>query len=199
MCAASPKGFKHKMKLWKMMALFRRLYSFRKCDCYGGKAWLKGRLILKGGGRFRIGRKFRTSGQVRLTADDGGSISIGNNVFFNANVGIACCSKIEIGDGVMIGNDTLLMDSDYHDVNDRSHPGKTGPIVIQDNVWIAMKVMILKNVTIGHGAVVAAGSVVTRNVPPYCLVAGNPARVVRQLRTGRNGLGDAGRNVSTCV
>ena len=53
------------------------------------------------------------------------------------------------------------------------------PIVIQDHVWLGMNVIVLKGVTIGEGAIVAAGSIVTKDVPPHCLVAGVPAKVVK--------------------
>ncbi len=55
------------------------------------------------------------------------------------------------------------------------------PIVIADKVWLGMNVTVLKGVTIGEGSVVAAGSIVTKNVPPWTLVAGNPARIIREL------------------
>jgi acetyltransferase-like isoleucine patch superfamily enzyme len=55
------------------------------------------------------------------------------------------------------------------------------PVVIEDKVWIGFNVIILKGVRVGEGAVVAAGSVVTKDVPPYCVVAGNPAHVVKEL------------------
>ena len=59
---------------------------------------------------------------------------------------------------------------------------KSAPIRIEDKVWIGMDVLILKGVTIGEGSVVAARSVVTKSIPPYSLVAGNPARVVKSLK-----------------
>ena len=66
-------------------------------------------------------------------------------------------------------------------------PNKRGPIVIHDRVWIGPGVTILHNVTIGEGAVVAAGAVVTKNIPPFTLVGGIPAKVIAK-RNGRNGV-----------
>jgi len=73
------------------------------------------------------------------------------------------------------------MDSDFHDIQEHSMEGRSEPIVIGDNTWIASRAIILKGVTIGEGCVIAAGAVVTKNVPPYSMVAGVPAVVVREI------------------
>jgi acetyltransferase-like isoleucine patch superfamily enzyme len=73
------------------------------------------------------------------------------------------------------------MDSDYHDLNDHSLPGKSSPVKIGDNVWLGARATVLKGVTIGDGAVVAAGALVTRDVPSRTVVAGVPARVIKHL------------------
>lgn len=88
--------------------------------------------------------------------------------------------------GIVIGNDVNIsnnvsMWTGQHDYNDpyfRSVPGKRGPIIIRDKVWIGPNVTILHSVTIGEGAVVAAGAVVTKDVPPFSLVGGIPAKVI---------------------
>ena len=70
------------------------------------------------------------------------------------------------------------MDRDYYILLEEQQ--KTVPVVIEDNAWIGCQVIVLKGVTIGHDAVVGAGSVVTKNVRPYTAVAGNPASVIRK-------------------
>jgi len=74
------------------------------------------------------------------------------------------------------------MDSDFHDTNDLNNEGMSAPIIIGNNVWIATRAMILKGVTIGDGAVVAAGAVVTKDVKPFTVVAGVPAKLIKQLK-----------------
>ena len=77
------------------------------------------------------------------------------------------------------------MDRDYHST---SHDKKImKPVLIGNNVWVGCRAIILKGVTIGEGAVVAAGAVVTKDVPPFTLVAGNPARVIREVKGWRGG------------
>lgn len=103
-----------------------------------------------------------------------GSI-IGDKAILDARRG-----GIVIGDNVCIGTGVSMW-TDQHDYNDpyfRSMPNKRGPIVIHDRVWIGPGVTILHNVTIGEGAVVAAGAVVTKNIPPFTLVGGIPAKVI---------------------
>jgi maltose O-acetyltransferase len=92
---------------------------------------------------------------------------------------------LTVGDDVMMGPRCLLV-SDRHEISDTGVPmaqqgfGAPRPIVIEDDVWIGAGVTVLSGVRIGRGSVVGAGSVVTRDVPPWSVAAGNPARVVRQ-------------------
>ena len=114
-------------------------------------------------------------------ADFGMNIHIGRDVFINEG----CCFQdhggIWIGDGSMIGQQVVMATLD-HDL-DPAHRQDMfpSPIRIGRNVWIGAHATILRNVTIGDGAVVAAGAVVTRDVPPNTVVAGVPAKVVKSL------------------
>ncbi|MGC4030167.1 MAG: acyltransferase [Tepidisphaeraceae bacterium] len=110
---------------------------------------------------------------------EGATLSLGGGGFMNLESRVACYSKIEIGENTFIGEQVMLRDSDNHIVN---HSGymMTAPISIGSHVWIGSRSTILKGVTIGDGAIVAAGSVVVRNVPAASLVGGVPARVLRE-------------------
>jgi acetyltransferase-like isoleucine patch superfamily enzyme len=97
---------------------------------------------------------------------------------------IVCEERVTIGNRVTIGANSILTDTDFHPLDyqvRQTHPtdGKTAPIVIEDDVFIGMHVLVLKGVTIGARSVVGAGSVVTRDVPADSVVAGNPAKVIR--------------------
>ena len=95
--------------------------------------------------------------------------------------------RVEIGRNVLMASNVLITDSD-HVVEPgvpvtRSHKLITRPVRIEDNCWLAQNVVVVKGVTIGHDAIVGANSVVTRDVPPCSVVAGNPARVVKSLKS----------------
>jgi acetyltransferase-like isoleucine patch superfamily enzyme len=112
-------------------------------------------------------------------------LEIGEN--FAMTGGTLCASaRITIGNNVTIGANTSVIDTDFHPI-ESSHRlmapqnGQAESIVIRDNVFIGMNCIILKGVTIGEGAVIGAGSIVTGNVPSCVVVAGNPAQVVRSL------------------
>jgi acetyltransferase-like isoleucine patch superfamily enzyme len=124
-------------------------------------------------------------------------IQIGNNVFIGGGTTIDCVDSIMIHDDVLVSHECIIADSDNHSVSYsirkkdladwRSGGGHdwsttvTQPIVINKGAWLGARVMVLKGVNIGEGAVVGAGSVVTSDVAPYTIVAGNPARLIREI------------------
>jgi len=115
-------------------------------------------------------------------ATGGRDTRIGRNVFINQNCTLYDLGGVDIGDEVMIGPNVSLITSGHPIAPSRRRAAVTAsPIVIGRNVWIAAGVTIIGGVTIGDNSVVAAGSVVTRNVPPNTLVGGNPARMIREI------------------
>jgi acetyltransferase-like isoleucine patch superfamily enzyme len=112
----------------------------------------------------------------------GERIRVGRNVFINQNCTMYDLGGIDIADDVMIGPNVSIITSGHPVEPSQRRAGVTAaPIVIERNVWIAAGVTIIGGVTVGENSVVAAGSVVTRDVPSNTLVAGNPARVVRSI------------------
>lgn len=112
----------------------------------------------------------------------GDEIRVGRNVFINQNCTFYDLGGLDIGDDVMIGpNVSLITASHPLEPSQRRAVTIGRPIVIERNVWIATGATVIGGVTVGENAVVAAGSVVTRDVPPNTLVAGVPARVVRSI------------------
>jgi len=112
----------------------------------------------------------------------GPDITVGRNVFVNQNCTFYDLGGLDIGDDVMIGPNVSLITLGHPIEPSRRRAGVTAkPIVIGRNVWIAAGATVIGGVTVGENSVVAAGSVVTRDVPPNTLVGGNPARVIRSL------------------
>lgn len=135
-----------------------------------------------------------------LMTQCGGKISIGGNTYIGNRTHIGAKRQVTIGRDVIISDDVTVMDNDNHptDPAARQAMSRSGsffgpewswkaaacrPVTIGDNVWIGKGAAILKGVTVGEGAVVAMGAIVTHDVPACTLAAGNPARVVRMLRT----------------
>ena len=133
-----------------------------------------------------------------------GKISVGNGVFINSGTMVISRSAIEIGDSVTIAWGCVIYDHDSHSISylDRISDQNqqlldfpsgnmianknwsnvaTAPIRICDYAWLGFDVTVLKGVTIGEGAIVGARAVVTRDVPPWTIAAGNPARVVKEI------------------
>jgi acetyltransferase-like isoleucine patch superfamily enzyme len=135
-------------------------------------------------GNVTIGRSFRCeSPQFRsaLTTGPEGRLTIGAGVYLNQGVTIHSALSIEIADDVMIGDLVAIYDTNFHAV-DLDAGVVNRPVTIGRNAWIGRGALILPGVSIGEHSVVAAGAVVTEDVPPRSLAAGNPARVVRELR-----------------
>ena len=112
----------------------------------------------------------------------GPDIRVGRNVFVNQNCTFYDLGGLDIADDVMIGPNVSLITSGHPIAPSRRRDGVIAkPIVIERNVWIASGATVIGGVTVGENSVVAAGSVVTRDVPPNSLVGGNPARVIRSI------------------
>jgi acetyltransferase-like isoleucine patch superfamily enzyme len=112
---------------------------------------------------------------VRLEIYSGATLTIGKGTYLNRNVHIVSAGAVTIGRGVKIGWDVVIMDTDLHGHSGK--PAQAKPVVIEDDVWIGCRALILKGVHIGRGAIIGAGAVVTKNVPPLAVV-GSPRATV---------------------
>jgi acetyltransferase-like isoleucine patch superfamily enzyme len=119
---------------------------------------------------------FRVMSGSTIHVHKGAKLTIGSG-YANYNVEIYCFKDIQIGYGVALSHHVTIRDSDNHQLSGQKEVSL--PIKIGDHVWIGMNSIILKGVSIGDGAVVAAGTVVTHDVPAHALVAGVPAKVIR--------------------
>ena len=129
----------------------------------------------------------------RLTLEGTGAIArnlrIGRGCMLTTPLYLNVSEAISIGNQVVIGHHVVII-TDTHDMTDPNRRGgqvRSLPVRVEDGVWIGARVTVLPGVTIGRGAVVAAGAVVTRDVPPHTLVGGVPARTIRSLPTHQPG------------
>lgn len=152
-------------------------------NCTTGKMiTVKGRLKISAKGNIIIGDSCRIwshMGTTQISAGPRATIEIGDNTFINTGTIITSRRHIKIGRNCNIANQVIMMDDDFHDVDERKATSGKESIIIGDNVWIATRATILKGVTIGEGAVIAAGAVVTKDVLPYMMVGGVPAKFIR--------------------
>ena len=146
--------------------------------------------------RIRIGSESIIQGELAVFAH-GGDIQIGEWCFVGEQARIWSAGSITIGNRVLIAHAVNVFDNLTHPIRaaDRyaqfrqiaksGHPRDISlgerPVRIEDDAWIGAGAFVLRGVTVGNGAIVAAGAVVTKDIPAYCMAAGNPARIVREL------------------
>ena len=117
---------------------------------------------------------------IEVGAAKNGSLVLGERVFINTGATVVANHRIVVGNDCLIGDLAAIFDSDYHSM-EPSRPTRIAPVCLGANVWVGRSATILPGVTIGDHAVIAAGSVVTRDVPARTFVAGVPARPIRTL------------------
>ena len=165
-----------------------------RCFAGAGSSVLLHRVAPKGDNSLTVGTDCII--QARILFDrPHAHVTIGDRCYIGAST-LVVAESIELGDDVVISWGVTVVDHNSHSVNWSERRNdildwkagrkdwsavRRGAVVIRDRAWIGFNVMILKGVTIGEGAVVGAGAVVTRDVPDYAIVAGNPAQVVRTL------------------
>ncbi|MCZ7672776.1 MAG: acyltransferase [Chloroflexi bacterium] len=123
-----------------------------------------------------------TIAKTELVAANG-LLEIGDGTFINYGCSIAANKLVRIGKNCNIGTYVIMMDNDFHRLEPerRYEFPESEPIILENNVWLGARVIVLKGVTIGEGSVIGAGSVVTKDIPPRSLAAGMPAKILREL------------------
>lgn len=135
---------------------------------------------------FTIGKSSFVMGPLCITGPGPASLlTIGDHDGISGPLHIDLGARVSIGHRVRFGQDVMLltMDHEFGPAEERCGRLTAAPIRIEDGAWLASRVTVLPGVTVGRGSIVAAGAVVTRDVPPGCLVGGVPARVIRTLDT----------------
>lgn len=171
-------------------------YSDMKCDpssqlmvtgklsfgCIGSgwtHGWQGASLIMKQRSALFIQGSHTVYQNCYIEINAGATVTIGDEGYFNHGVSLQCASEITIGDHVYIAPNVSIQDYDEHILLKAGYE-PTKPIYIGNHVWIGKNATILKGVTIGDHCVIAAGAVVTKDVPPHTLVGGVPAKILER-------------------
>lgn len=178
----------------------KRYYKYKKFEKYAkvGKnlnICIRSNCTADEPGHIQIGDHCEIYGTLQSMKN--GEIHIGDHTAIYERSIIGSVNSIRIGSCVIISNEVHIFDNNNHPTSPKARRemcmggfhtdawrwehSASKPVVIEDNVWIGERSTILKGVTIGKGAIVACQSVVTKDVPPYTIVAGNPARVVKEI------------------
>lgn len=177
-----------------IFALLRGCYYKLKYGLFNNRVTLGKRLLvrgplkIKGPGKVIIGDNVSIEGRghpvTPFTHHKDALLTIGSNSFINGTR-FGCQTRITIGEYAILA-DARILDTDFHSIYpDRWSPEavvESRPLVIGKNVWIGAAAIVLKGVTIGDNSVVGFGSVVTKDVPANCVVAGNPAKIIKTFQ-----------------
>jgi len=134
--------------------------------------------VINNGGKIYVENCQFYSG-VRFEVGKQAILRIGKGTYLNRNTVVIANKLVDIGRDCRISWDVVIMDSDLHALPGKEYDPK--PVIIEDNVWIGCRCIILKGVRIGTGAILAAGAVITKNIPPHTIVGGVPAKVIREI------------------
>jgi len=160
--------------------LFRAKVTYTSLPKLTGQAPVinnKGTITLGDNCRFRAIRATISLDTTNTSA----ALLIGRNCFFNHGVNISSTEHIEIGDNTRIGDNVTIFDSDFHCVDQNQLQPKVAPVIIGKNVWIGANAIVLAGSHIDDHSVVAAGAIVSGKIAPKCLVAGNPAKKIKDI------------------
>lgn len=194
-------------KLYKIYrSIFTRYYAFRAGLTYDRTWTISKRMYVVRPNKFhdqgeiKIGHYFQAQGNLKqnlfgiiqpviLQVGVAAKLHIGDNVGISGST-ISATQEITIGNNVLIGSGCVICDSDAHPLNplERDRPERThrSPIIIEDNVFIGARTIVLKGVTIGANSVIGAGSIVSKSIPCNVIAAGNPCIVIRSLNKNEN-------------
>lgn len=163
------------------------------------RTWYEKKLTGHNGGMLIIGNNFSCNNKIRSNtigliqpcvfniAIDNSVIKMGNNVGISGSTINASC-RITIEDNVAIGSGCIITDTDSHPlmyedrINNDNSKTKMSLILIKEGAFIGARCLIMKGVTIGKHSIIGAGSVVTKDIPDYCVACGNPAKVIKKLQ-----------------
>jgi acetyltransferase-like isoleucine patch superfamily enzyme len=182
-------------QIWRIVWHFVTNFFYReplfryRCARVGRRLYLEGpQPLFLGNGRIDVGDDVHVGSPCTWEVAAGAELIIGNRVSVNYRNVIGVARSVRIGDDTLIAGDVVIFDNTNHPVaparrlaGEDVTGAEIAPIVIGRNVWIGLHSIIMRGVTIGDNSVIAAGSVVTKSVPPNTLVAGNPAVPIKQL------------------
>lgn len=183
-------------QIWRLLKnqYYYQIIAY-KCTNIGKGLRLDGDLpLIFGDGKIYIGNNVsignRQTWVVGMKVFDEAVLSIGDNTTINYQTLISVAKSVTIGNNCLFAGELKIFDNNSHPLeyikrrNNEVIPEEgVSPVCIEDDVWIGTQTIILKGVTIGKGAIIGAGSVVTKSIPPFSLAAGNPAAVIKHLES----------------
>ncbi|MCC6332780.1 MAG: acyltransferase [Myxococcales bacterium] len=122
---------------------------------------------------------------VELATGRDGRLEVGEACSINYGASLGALARVQLGRRCRLGPYVMIVDSEFHDAYERAKHPLPRPVVLEDDVWVGAKASVLPGVTVGRGAIIGTGAVVTHDVEPFTVVAGVPAKVVRRLDPAR--------------
>jgi acetyltransferase-like isoleucine patch superfamily enzyme len=169
-----------------ILASLNSRWQLRSAQQLGPRGRVWGRLHIQNFGNMTIGSHVRLRSRIVpidiLTGQDG-LLKIGDDVFINFGCSITALQHVQIGSSCSLGPYVLIMDNNFHHMEPelRNVMPDSSPVILEENVWLGARVIVLPGVTIGRDSVIGAGSVVTKNIPARSVAVGVPARIIKSI------------------
>lgn len=176
-----------RLSIWESVK-FQRIWAavhttLSGAESFGKRPLMAGKVVLNLKGKANFGDDFMADGTrsaIAISVRPGAALTVGRGVYMNGGVWIDVLHEIHIGDNVLFGPFASVIDDHSHQVHPEAQLFER-PVIVGNNVWLGRNVAVMPGVHIGNGSVIAAHSVVTRDIPENCFAAGAPARVVKKI------------------
>lgn len=188
--------FKIRNNFFERCQKFNSFITLKQLGAHGNNCFIGYHIEQRGLNHVKLGNNVRIAGPCRIEAISCHNgdifsplISIGNNVNIEPKCHIGATHSIIIEDWCLFGSNVLVTDHAHGDCSDLILPPikrplySKGTVKIEEHCWIGENAVILPGVTIGHHSIVGAGAIVTKSFPPYSLIGGNPAKLIKQVKT----------------
>jgi len=185
--------FLREARIWIVKSIYSEPLFKSQCHSVGKGLWMERLPYIVGSGRITLGNNVKLSGRIHVIFSNKicnePELTIGDNTFLGHNTSFMIAKSVKIGNDCLFASGICIFDNDGHPIDHRKRKdnmppdeNQVKPVEIGNNAWIGTNAYIMKGVHIGDRSIIGAGAVVIKDVPEDCIVGGNPAQIIKNLK-----------------